>query len=93
MTADLCDEEAPSSGRRPPDSQRVQRGERRSVEAALRDPEPEGGPRVAPRQNQRSEEGEDRGEEEAAAVHPLSPDDICQSPTDHHGADLPRMTK
>ena len=87
---DLGDEEAPSSRSRPPDGQRVQRGERHSVEAALRDSEPEGRPRggVEPRQQQRSEDGEDRGEEEAAAVHPLSPDHIRRPPPDDHGADL-----
>ena len=70
----------------------MQRGERHSVEAALRDSEPEGRPRggVEPRQQQRSEDGEDRGEEEAAAVHPLSPDHIRRPPPDHHGADLSR---
>ena len=89
--ADLGHEKTSPALRRPADSQGVQRGERNPVEAALRDPETEGGPRVAPpRQEQWREDGEDRGEEEAAAVNPLSPDHIRQPPADNHGADLPR---
>ena len=89
--ANLGHEEASPALRRPADSQRVQRGERYPVEAALRDSEAEGGPRVGPpRQEQRREDGEDRREEEAAAVHPLPPDDIRQPPADNHGADLHR---
>ena len=89
--ADLGHEESPTALRRPPDSHGVQRGERHSMEAALRDSEPEGRPRVAPPpQEQRREDGEYGGEEEAAAVHPLSPDHIRHPPADNHGADLPR---
>ena len=89
---DLGDEESAPALGRPADGDGVQRRQRAALQAALRQPQPEGRPRCVaaplPQEHQRREEGEGGREEEAAAVHPLAAEYVRHAAAQDHRADL-----